>query len=69
MFLSLPFGFLTVSLQMNDYMAAYHDAVLRIGQVMREISSANQSEIQEMGFVNVNYFRNTTFNGKNGGKG
>lgn len=53
---------------MNDYMAAYHDAVLRIGQVMREISSANQSEIQQMDFMNVNYFRNTTFNGKDGGQ-
>lgn len=49
---------------MNDYMAAYHDAVLLIGQVMRKIISKNESEIQEMEFMNVNYFRNTSFNGK-----
>ncbi|CAG5910418.1 unnamed protein product [Menidia menidia] len=51
---------------MNDYMAAYHDAVLKIGDVMREISKKNQSEIQEMEFVNVNYFRNTSFRGLGG---
>lgn len=49
---------------MNDYMAAYHDSVLHIGNVMREIATKNQSEIQEMNFVNVNYFRNVVFNGK-----
>lgn len=49
---------------MNDYMAAYHDAVLLIGQVMRKIISKNESEVQEMEFMNVNYFRNTSFNGK-----
>lgn len=49
---------------MNDYMAAYHDAVLLIGQVMRKIVEKNQSEIQQMEFVNVNYFRNISFNGK-----
>lgn len=54
-----------MSLQMNDYMAAYHDAVLRIGHVMREIAETNQSEIHGMDFMNVNYFRNTSFNGKN----
>uniref|UniRef100_A0A3P9PUZ1 Guanylate cyclase n=1 Tax=Poecilia reticulata TaxID=8081 RepID=A0A3P9PUZ1_POERE len=48
---------------MNDYMAAYHDSVLHIGNVMREIASKNQSEIQQMEFVNVNYFRNVVFNG------
>lgn len=49
---------------MNDYMAAYHDAVLLIGQVMRKIISKNESEVEEMEFMNVNYFRNTSFNGK-----
>uniref|UniRef100_A0A3B3V0U3 Guanylate cyclase n=1 Tax=Poecilia latipinna TaxID=48699 RepID=A0A3B3V0U3_9TELE len=48
---------------MNDYMAAYHDSVLHIGNVMREIATKNQSEIQQMEFVNVNYFRNVVFNG------
>ncbi|XP_017271662.1 heat-stable enterotoxin receptor isoform X2 [Kryptolebias marmoratus] len=52
---------------MNDYMAAYHDGVLRIGQVMREIAASNQSEIHGMDFMNVNYFRNTSFNGTAGG--
>lgn len=59
---------LFLSLQMNDYMAAYHDAVLLIGQVMREIVEKNNSEIQQMEFVNVNYFRNISFNGKEGGR-
>lgn len=49
---------------MNDYMAAYHDAVLLIGQVMRKIIEKNASEVLEMAFMNVNYFRNTSFNGK-----
>ncbi|KAM4714937.1 guanylyl cyclase C [Anableps anableps] len=48
---------------MNDYMAAYHDSVLLIGQVMRKIAAKNRSEIQEMDYVNVNYFRNTSFKG------
>lgn len=50
--------------QMNDYMAAYHDAVLLIGQVMRKIIQKNPSELQEREFVSVNYFRNTSFNGE-----
>ncbi|KAF0025177.1 hypothetical protein F2P81_022058 [Scophthalmus maximus] len=48
---------------MNDYMAAYHDSVILIGKVMREIVEKPHWEIQQMEFVNVNYFRNTTFNG------
>ncbi|XP_032358108.1 heat-stable enterotoxin receptor [Etheostoma spectabile] len=48
---------------MNDYMAAYHDSVLLVGQVMRYIAKNNPSEIQQMEFVNVNYFRNISFNG------
>lgn len=53
-----------LSSQMNDYVAAYHDAVLLIGQVMREIMRQNQSQSQEMEYVNVNYFRNISFNGR-----
>ncbi|XP_037611855.1 heat-stable enterotoxin receptor [Sebastes umbrosus] len=48
---------------MNDYMAAYHDSVLLIGEVMREIVEKPQWEIQQMEYVNVNYFRNLSFNG------
>lgn len=59
---------LSVSLQMNDYVAAYHDSVLLIGEVMREILKKTPSEIQQMEFVNVNYFRNISFNGKEGGR-
>ncbi|TDG98304.1 hypothetical protein EPR50_G00216840 [Perca flavescens] len=51
---------------MNDYMAAYHDSVLLVGQVMRRIAKENQSEIQQMEFVNANYFRNISFNGSAG---
>ncbi|XP_028263500.1 heat-stable enterotoxin receptor-like [Parambassis ranga] len=51
---------------MNDYMAAYHDSVLMIGQVMRDIAEKNQSEVQGMEFVNVNNFRNASFNGSAG---
>uniref|UniRef100_A0A665UCY7 Guanylate cyclase n=1 Tax=Echeneis naucrates TaxID=173247 RepID=A0A665UCY7_ECHNA len=51
---------------MNDYMAAYHDAVLLTGQVLREIAKKPQSEIQQMEYVNVNYFRNISFNGSAG---
>ncbi|KAK5601202.1 hypothetical protein CRENBAI_002759, partial [Crenichthys baileyi] len=51
---------------MNDYMAAYYDSVLHLGRVMREIAARNQTEIQEMVFVNVNYFRNTSFKGTAG---
>lgn len=53
---------------MNDYVAAYHDSVLLIGEVIREILKKTPSEIQQMEFVNVNYFRNISFNGKKGGR-
>lgn len=49
---------------MNDFVAAYHDAVLLIGQVMRNIARQNQSQIQEMEYVNANYFRNVSFHGR-----
>lgn len=51
---------------MNDYMAAYHDAVLLIGQVMRKVIQRNAAEDKEMEFMNVNHFRNTSFSGKKG---
>ncbi|XP_075890888.1 guanylyl cyclase C [Nelusetta ayraudi] len=51
---------------MNDFVAAYHDAVLLIGQVMRNIARQNQSQMQEMEYVNANYFRNVSFNGSAG---
>lgn len=49
---------------MNDYVAAYHDAVLLVGQVMREIGRNNHLHSLEMEYVNVNYFRNISFNGR-----
>uniref|UniRef100_A0A3Q1HS74 Guanylate cyclase n=1 Tax=Anabas testudineus TaxID=64144 RepID=A0A3Q1HS74_ANATE len=48
---------------MNDYMAAYHDAVMLVGRVMRDIINKSQLEIEQMEFVNVHYFRNTSFDG------
>lgn len=51
---------------MNDYMAAYHDAVMLVGQVMRDIVNKSQMEIEQMEFVNVNYFRNISFDGEGG---
>uniref|UniRef100_UPI0037E8CC1A guanylyl cyclase C n=1 Tax=Semicossyphus pulcher TaxID=241346 RepID=UPI0037E8CC1A len=48
---------------MNDYMAAYHDSVLLIGRVIREIVKQNKSEMQQMEYVNVNHFRNISFDG------
>lgn len=54
----------SVSLQMNDYVAAYHDAVLLVGQVMRDLGNKSQLEMEQMEFVNVNYFRNISFDGK-----
>uniref|UniRef100_A0A7N6AWX7 Guanylate cyclase n=1 Tax=Anabas testudineus TaxID=64144 RepID=A0A7N6AWX7_ANATE len=53
---------------MNDYMAAYHDAVMLVGRVMRDIINKSQLEIEQMEFVNVHYFRNTSFDGKGGGE-
>ncbi|KAF3704659.1 Heat-stable enterotoxin receptor [Channa argus] len=48
---------------MNDYMAAYHDAVLLVGEVMRDIVNKTPVEFEQMEFVNVNLFRNISFNG------
>ncbi|KAL0983976.1 hypothetical protein UPYG_G00135440 [Umbra pygmaea] len=48
---------------MNDYMAAYHDAVLLFGQVMRRIWSQPDSELNNMEVVNINNFRNISFDG------
>lgn len=49
---------------MNDFMAAYHDAVLLIGRVIRDIVQKPQSEVQQMPYVSVNYLRNISFDGK-----
>uniref|UniRef100_A0A671MAV0 Guanylate cyclase n=1 Tax=Sinocyclocheilus anshuiensis TaxID=1608454 RepID=A0A671MAV0_9TELE len=48
---------------MNDYIAAYHDAVLLFKQVMRTIWKMPSSEIQDMESVSMNYFRNVSFKG------
>uniref|UniRef100_A0A8C8JLP8 Guanylate cyclase n=1 Tax=Oncorhynchus tshawytscha TaxID=74940 RepID=A0A8C8JLP8_ONCTS len=52
-----------ISLSMNDYMAAYHDAVLLFGQVMRKIWSKPESELNRTEVVNINHFRNISFDG------
>ena len=49
---------------MNDYMAAYHDSVLLVGEVMRKIWG-ELGEGSDMQSINHSYFRNITFNGKN----
>ncbi|XP_058649656.1 guanylyl cyclase C [Onychostoma macrolepis] len=48
---------------MNDYIAAYHDAVLLFKQVMRTMWKMPSSEIQDMESVSMNYFRNVSFKG------
>ncbi|ROL51687.1 Heat-stable enterotoxin receptor [Anabarilius grahami] len=48
---------------MNDYIAAYHDAVLLFRQVMRNIWNTAFSEIQDMESLSMNYFRNVSFKG------
>uniref|UniRef100_A0A8C2KK32 Guanylate cyclase n=1 Tax=Cyprinus carpio TaxID=7962 RepID=A0A8C2KK32_CYPCA len=48
---------------MNDYIAAYHDAVLLFKQVMRTIWKMPSSDIQDMESVSMNYFRNVSFKG------
>uniref|UniRef100_A0A8C7D0M3 Guanylate cyclase n=1 Tax=Oncorhynchus kisutch TaxID=8019 RepID=A0A8C7D0M3_ONCKI len=48
---------------MNDYMAAYHDAVLMFGQVMRKLWNKPESELNPMEVVNINHFRNVSFDG------
>lgn len=50
--------------QMNDYIAAYHDAVLLFKQVMRTIWKMPSSDIQDMESVSMNYFRNVSFKGR-----
>uniref|UniRef100_A0A8C8G5F4 Guanylate cyclase n=1 Tax=Oncorhynchus tshawytscha TaxID=74940 RepID=A0A8C8G5F4_ONCTS len=51
------------SVQMNDYMAAYHDAVLMFGQVMRKLWNKPESELNPMEVVSINHFRNVSFDG------
>uniref|UniRef100_A0A3Q4AK55 Guanylate cyclase n=1 Tax=Mola mola TaxID=94237 RepID=A0A3Q4AK55_MOLML len=48
---------------MNDYMAAYHDAVLLIGQMMRKTVEKNHSDVQQMDFFSMNFFRGISFTG------
>ncbi|CAL8302423.1 unnamed protein product [Lota lota] len=50
---------------MNDYMAAYHDSVLLIGEVMRKIWG-KAGEGSDMQSINLSYFRNITFYGEGG---
>lgn len=46
---------------MNDYIAAYHDAVLLFGQVMRQIW---KTPVMDVDSVNISYFRNVSFKGQ-----
>uniref|UniRef100_A0A3Q2XT06 Guanylate cyclase n=1 Tax=Hippocampus comes TaxID=109280 RepID=A0A3Q2XT06_HIPCM len=48
---------------MNDYMAAYHDSVLLVGRVIREIIAKPHPGANHMPYVTVNYLRNTSFDG------
>uniref|UniRef100_A0A8C7UJR0 Guanylate cyclase n=1 Tax=Oncorhynchus mykiss TaxID=8022 RepID=A0A8C7UJR0_ONCMY len=50
------------SLQMNDYMAAYHDAVLLFGQVMRKIWSEPESELNHTEVYETLFIFNTVYN-------
>ncbi|KAK7939976.1 hypothetical protein WMY93_003302 [Mugilogobius chulae] len=52
--------------KMNDYMAAYHDAVLFIGEVIRKIVQLPYSERTNDTFLHASLFRNTSFNGTAG---
>ncbi|XP_024288900.1 heat-stable enterotoxin receptor isoform X1 [Oncorhynchus tshawytscha] len=51
------------NVMMNDYMAAYHDAVLMFGQVMRKLWNKPESELNPMEVVSINHFRNVSFDG------
>ncbi|XP_030630997.1 heat-stable enterotoxin receptor [Chanos chanos] len=48
---------------MNDYVAAYHDAVLLFEKVMRNIWNKPGAELEGMEFVNSNLFRSVSFEG------
>ncbi|XP_062381715.1 guanylyl cyclase C [Sardina pilchardus] len=50
----------------NDYTAAYHDAVLLVGDAMQQMLHKNVSDQNSTEEVNVEYFRNATFRGKAG---
>ncbi|XP_018617462.2 heat-stable enterotoxin receptor-like isoform X2 [Scleropages formosus] len=50
----------------NDYLAAYHDAVLLFGQVMRKLWSATPLTEQKR-FVDIRYFRNISFSDNTAG--
>lgn len=51
--------------KMNDFMAAYHDAVLFIGNVSRTIA-ANAPQKRVDPYLNASLFRNTSFEGTAG---
>ncbi|GAA6101001.1 guanylyl cyclase C [Tachysurus ichikawai] len=51
---------ITFNNTMNDYIAAYHDAVLLFGQVMRQIW---KTPVMDVDSVNISYFRNVSFKG------
>ncbi|XP_074519446.1 guanylyl cyclase C [Halichoeres trimaculatus] len=52
---------------MNDYMAAYHDAVLLMGSLIRKILlEKNSTEPQVVNYVSVASVRDITFNGSAG---
>ncbi|KAM9773327.1 guanylyl cyclase C [Syngnathus typhle] len=48
---------------MNDYMAAYHDAVILVSRVIREIIAKPHLGAHQMPYVTVQYLRNTSFDG------
>ncbi|XP_031417083.1 heat-stable enterotoxin receptor isoform X2 [Clupea harengus] len=47
----------------NYYTAAYHDAVLLVGKVMRKIFNTSTGELDNKEELNINFFRNKTFQG------
>lgn len=49
---------------MNDYMAAYHDAVLFIGEVIRTNMGKNHTAGNQTDNINANLFRGRSFEGK-----
>ncbi|CAL8283980.1 unnamed protein product [Merluccius merluccius] len=54
------------NITMNDYMAAYHDSVLYIGDVMRQIWGDSPNGVETLKSINKSYFRNITFYGEGG---
>ncbi|KAJ0015737.1 hypothetical protein NQD34_014027 [Periophthalmus magnuspinnatus] len=52
--------------KMNDYIAAYHDAVLFIGEVIRKMVPKTNLERKSAPFLYASLFRNNSFNGTAG---